>query len=50
MRRFLITATAFFALSFSGATLADCHLDGRVYKEGAVVAGYVCKGGSWQEL
>ena len=50
MNRCLMIFTALSALLFSGATLSECHLDGRIYEEGAIVAGYICKDGNWEEL
>ena len=29
---------------------AQCHLDGRSYDEGTVIAGYVCKDGDWVKI
>ncbi|MFK7857341.1 MAG: hypothetical protein AB8B64_00885 [Granulosicoccus sp.] len=50
MKRYLVYLTTVVALSFSGLAFAQCHLDGSMYDEGEVVAGYVCKGGEWEEL
>ena len=50
MSRYSVVLAALVALLFSGVTLAECHLDGRIYEEGAVVAGYICNGGNWQEM
>ena len=27
--------------------IAQCHLDGQVYDEGAQVGGYTCRAGQW---
>lgn len=29
------------------AAMAQCHLDGQIYEEGAQVGGYTCRAGQW---
>ena len=47
MKRSLLFVTTLIIMLVSGATFAQCHLDGRIYEEGAIVAGYVCSEGRW---
>lgn len=50
MNRYLVIFISAFVLILPEILLAQCHLDGRTYDEGEVVAGYVCRNGDWQEL
>lgn len=50
MNRYLVIILTVVALSLPGLTWAQCHLDGRTYNNGAVVAGYVCRDGEWHKL
>lgn len=37
----------FFMLLSPMVAMAQCHLDGQVYEEGAQVGGYTCRAGQW---
>lgn len=52
MKNYLVLPTTVLALLFglSGVAIADCHLDGTIYAEGAIVSGYICKDGDWVQL
>ena len=50
MKKYIVFVFSVLALTVSGMAFAECHLDGRVYNEGAVVAGYICKNGDWEAL
>lgn len=47
MKNSLVRLTTLFIVLVSGTAFAQCHLDGRIYEEGAVVAGYICSEGNW---
>lgn len=50
MKHYFALTVMLLTLTSIGVSYAQCHLDGRSYDEGTVIAGYVCKDGSWHEI